>query len=261
MGKFIDRTGEENHNTFGTLMRIVEYKNSQDITIEFQDEHKEKVNTEYKHFKKGNVKNPYDKTVCEIGYLGVGKYKLREKDGKHTQAYKTWLSMISRCYNPYCLNERLTYKDCYVCKEWHCFQNFAKWFYKNYYEIPNQRMHLDKDILIKGSKIYSPETCVFVPNNINVLFTKSDSTRGEYPIGVSYHKRRCALNVYCSTIMKDKRRQKYLGQFPLDKPFQAFHCYKTFKENYIKQVAEEYKNLIPKKLYNALYAYEVEIND
>ena len=54
---------------------------------------------------------------------------------------------------------------------------------------------------------------------------------------------------------------KHLGRFPLDKPFQAFTCYKQFKENYIKQVADEYKDLIPKELYEALYKYEIEIND
>ena len=123
-------------------------------------------------------------------------------------------------------------------------------------------MHLDKDILCKGNKIYSPETCIFVPNNINILFVKRDKMRGEYPIGVNYHKQHKKLYVSCGIINKDnKHKQKFLGLFPLDKPFQAFYTYKQFKENYIKQVADEYRDLIPQKLYEAMYSYEVEIND
>jgi hypothetical protein len=65
----------------------------------------------------------------------------------------------------------------------------------------------------------------------------------------------------CSVFENGKSKQKHLGYFPLDKPFQAFYAYKVFKENYIKQVADKYKDLIPQKLYDAMYKYEVEIND
>ena len=261
MGKFIDRTDEENYNNFGTLMKIVEYKDARNIIVEFQDDYKARVHTEYKHFKKGNVKNPYDKTVCGIGYYGQGKYTARGEDGKHTSVYITWRNMIRRCYDPYELNRFPAYIDCYVCDEWHNFQNFAEWFYKNYYEIENQKMCLDKDILYKGNKIYSPETCVFVPEKINILFIKSDDTRGEYPIGVTYCKPSNNLKVQCNAFENGKRKQKYLGYFPLNRPFQAFYTYKMFKENHIRQVADKYRDLIPIKLYNAMYAYEVEIND
>ena len=57
----------------------------------------------------------------------------------------------------------------------------------------------------------------------------------------------------------NKQKNVYLGDF-INKE-QAFQCYKKFKENYIKEVAEEYKNLIPTKLYEAMYKYEVEITD
>lgn len=264
MGKFIDRTGEENYNNFGTLMKIVEYKEARDIIVEFQDEYKARVHTTYLHFKKGGVKNPYDKEVCGVGYYGQGKYKARGKDEKNTQAYRCWNHMMHRCYDPYEINKdkSLSYIDCYVCEEWLNFQNFAEWYEKNYYEIEGDWMCLDKDILYKRNKIYSPETCVFVPNNINVLFTKCDKMRGEYPIGVSYHKRRCALAVQCGIIDENgKGKRKHLGYFPLNRPFQAFYCYKQFKEKVIKQVADEYKELIPNKLYEAMYNYQVEIND
>ena len=101
-----------------------------------------------------------------------------------------------------------------------------------------------------------------VPQRINNLFTKSDKIRGEYPVGVSYKKTSGKLMVRCSIINENEKKERiHLGYFPLNRPFQAFYTYKQFKENYIKQVANEYKNLIPQKLYNAMINYEVEIND
>ena len=259
--RFVDRTGEDNYNTYGTLMKIVECKSAINIIVEFQDEHKEKIRTTYQHFKKGEVKNPYDKTVYGVGYLSAGKYKSRGKDGKLTSVYITWHSMIKRCYDAYYINKNPTYINCYVCEEWHNFQNFAKWYEENVYNCNNERMCLDKDILYKNNKIYSPETCIIVPHKINVLFIKCDKVRGEYPVGVAYHKPSNNLRVQCGVFENEKTKIKHLGHFPLNRPFQAFYTYKVFKENYIKEVADEYKDLIPNKLYEALYKYEVEIND
>lgn len=252
--KLINRIGEENYNTFGTKMKIVEYKNAHDIIVEFQDEHKVRVHTEYKNFKINQVKNPYDKTFYGVGYLGEGAYS----SITHRRILKTWQGMLERCYEPYYINKHFTYKDCYVCDEWLCFQNFARWYEDNYYECNNERIELDKDILHKGNKTYSPETCVFVPQRINKLLTKSDKLRGKLPIGCAKCERDRKILVQCNT---NKGKQEKLGTFPLDRPFQAFYTYKTFKEAYIKQVADEYKNLIPNKLYEALYKWEVEIND
>ena len=259
--RFTDRTGEENYNTYGTLMKIVEYKEAKDIIVEFQDEYKVKVHTQYVCFQKGKVKNPYDREVYGVGYLGVGKYKSIDKNKKRTKVYIIWQSMLMRCYDPYYINKYPTYIDCYVCDEWLNFQNFAEWFYENIYNCNNERMELDKDILIKGNKIYSSDTCILIPHRINVLFIKADKMRGEYPIGLTYDKSSNNLKVQCNVFENDKKKKKYLGNFPLNRPFQAFYTYKIFKEKYIKQVADEYKNLIPQKLYDAMYSYEVEIND
>ena len=120
-------------------------------------------------------------------------------------------------------------------------------------------MCLDKDILVKGNKIYSPGTCVFVPENINLLFIKSNATRGKYPIGVSYDK---SKNKFVSHCNNGKGKQIKLGIF--NNSIDAFNAYKEFKENIIKQVADEYKNKypqFPQKLYNAMHKYKVEITD
>jgi hypothetical protein len=111
-------------------------------------------------------------------------------------------------------------------------------------------MDLDKDILVKGNKIYSPETCIFVPQRINKLIIKSDN------IKTTFHKDK-RNKIYSATVrMEGKRYSK--GFYSLE---EAKLYYKNLKENYIKQVADEYKDLIPQKLYNAMYKYEVEINN
>lgn len=263
----IERLHEErrNNKSLGNYkMKIVIYNEYSDIWVEFQDKHRGRVHTTYNNFQKGNVKNPYHPTIHNVGFVGVGIYKPSEK-GKDRKMYKCWVSMLSRCYDPYSINRDkcLAYKDCFVCKEWHNFQNFAEWYEKETYVCRGESLEIDKDILFKNNKIYSPETCVLVPSRINKLFTKSNRIRGEYPIGVHYHKVKKRLEVDCSFFNKNtnKKDKIYLGAFPLNRPFQAFTCYKNFKEKYIKQVADEYKDFIPEKLYNALYKYEVEIND
>lgn len=254
-----ERLGEINMSNEGCKMMIIEYKNKNNIIIEFQDEYKAKIHTDYTTFKRGEVKNPFYPSVYGVGYLGEGKYKASE-NGKKTKAYEVWRNMLKRCYDPYYINKNLTYIDCYVCNEWLNFQIFAEWWENNVYNCNNERMELDKDILIKRNKIYSPKTCMIVPHRINILFVKSNARRGEYPIGATYDKNNNKLKVYCC-ILENKSKSIYLGSFPLDKPFQAFTTYKKYKENYIKYVADEYKDLIPLKLYEALYRYEVEIND
>jgi len=251
MNKKKKRIGESNLNNQGCLMVIVEYKNVHNMIIEFQDEYKARVCVKYINFKKGNVSNPYFKSVYNVAFIGEGKYSRKNTP----KIYGTWVHMLRRCYDPYWINEHLTYVNCIVCEEWLCLQNFGKWYEENYYEIENEIIDLDKDILVKGNKIYSPSTCIFSPQNINKLFLTNKSRRGIYPIGCD--ERQNKIRVRCLTI----NGSKHLGYFPLNKPFQAFTCYKNFKEKYIKEVADEYKNLIPIELYNAMYEWRVEIND
>lgn len=247
---FKDRTGEELYNKRGKLMKIVEYNGCKDIIVEFPDDCNARVHTNYKCFIEGTVKSPYDKTVYGVGFKGVGEY---DSYYDHKRAWDTWERMLRRCYDPYTINDNITYKDCFVDSEWHNFQNFAKWFYENYYEIPGENMQLDKDIIKKHNKIYSPENCVFVPQCINSLILNKPKCRGKYPIGCYYSQGKIAS--HCTTLNKTK----HLGRFDTVK--EAFDAYKKFKEEYIKHVADVYKPYIPIKLYNALYNWVVEIID
>ena len=251
MVRKLDRTGEVNYNTYGSKMIIKEYRNKNSIDVYFPKYNWIKYNSAYKEFKNGYIKCPYEKSVYGVGYVGEGKYNIRENN-KPTKCYRTWHSMLERCYNSNGSRyNRYGGRGVIVCEEWHNFQNFAKWYEENYYEINEEEMQLDKDILIKSNKIYSSQTCVFVPKRINTLFIKCDKTRGGFPIGVTYNKteRKYVSRCYSKT----------LGYY--NTPEEAFQCYKQFKESYIKQIADEYKPYIPKKLYEAMYRWEVDIND
>lgn len=249
-----NRIGEINYSTEKQKMKIIEYKGYHNITIEFEDGTIVR-NKEYKEFRNGKIRNPYFKAIFNIGYVGEGSYKVKI-NGIETKQFKVWYDMMVRCYNNKYHIKRPTYQDCTVCDEWHNFQVFCEWFDKNYYEVDNEKIHLDKDILIKGNKVYSPDTCVFVPNNINMLFTKSNARRGNLPIGVCWKKKNRKYVAQCSN---GHGIQTHLGLY--DTPEKAFESYKIHKEKLIKNIADNYKYRIPKKLYNALHLYQVEITD
>ena len=78
MSEKIDRIGEVGYNTFGSKMVIVEYRKYSDIDIYFPEYNWIAKNREYRHFKKGNVRCPYERRIFNIGYLGEGKYKSKE---------------------------------------------------------------------------------------------------------------------------------------------------------------------------------------
>ena len=245
------RIGEKHLNNNGDEFKIIEYISTRNCTVQFKDGFVSS-NRQYRDIKRGEVKNPYYPTVCGIGYVGEGKHSIFV-DGKVCLHYYTWKGMLERCYDKNLHNKRPSYIGCTLDSKWMCHQNFALWFIENFNPETMDGWHLDKDILVKGNKIYSPETCCFVPQEINLLFAKRQNNRGEYPIGVSK-----SGNKFMSKISINGER-KYLGTF--DTPEEAFQAYKTAKEKYIKEVADKWKPLIEEKIHQALYNYQVEITD
>jgi hypothetical protein len=208
---------------------------------------------------KRRINNMDKKLVSGHGIYEKGKY-IATINKKMTKEYQTWQDILKRCYSPKYHEKRPTYVGCIMCEEWIYFQDYAEWHNENYYSIPNgESLAIDKDILYKGNKIYSPETCIFVPESINNLLTKSNGSRGKYPIGVSYNKRDKKFISQCKLFGK----QIHLGYYST--PEEAHQVYKNYKEKIIITTLERYKGIIPEdiyqKLYSALKKYKVEMED
>lgn len=256
--------GEISKNKYGETFKIIQYNCYDDIVIEFLNDAHYTKHTNYDYFKKGKVISPYAKRTFGIGYLGEGKYTFTDKnklDNKghaiKTTCFNHWQSMIYRCYNEK-FQKKSSYINCTVCEEWHNYQNFAKWFYENYYTVNNEIMNLDKDIILKNNNIYSPTTCCFVPATINKIFVKREKAKKfKLPIGLYQInlKNRTTYNVSIKEYNKDKN----LGCFNTIE--EAFNVYKTEKERYIKEVADSYKKYLPIKVYDAICNYQIEITD
>ena len=256
--KKIDRTGEEGYNKFGSKMIIKVYRKNYDIDVCFPKYNWIAEHVQYDNFKKGKIKCPYEPRYFNKGYLGEGKYKMCI-NGKHTDEFDIWYDMLRRCYDPKFHERNTTYKDCIVEDYLLNFQNMGKWIEENYYEIPGEVMCLDKDILYKGNKMYSRNTCIFVPQRINTLFIKCNKSRGNDPIGVT----ELPSGNYMVRCCDGYGKEIYLGVYATKE--KAFNVYKEYKERIIKDVIDSYEGIIPEphysKLKTAMYNYEVEIDD
>lgn len=255
-----ERLGEEKLNHQGCLMRIVEYNNANDIIVEFQDEYHARINAIYANYKIGNIANPYYPSILGIGIVG-SKYKT-SINKKHIKEYEAWCSMLARCYDEKYKERRETYENVTCCNEWLLFENFYEWLHSqpNFDKWFNgKKWAIDKDILIKGNKIYSSDTCCLVPDRVNSLFLKSDKRRGNLPIGVSCYN----WNGHDYYILSISRKIHNHPTMYFKSPNDAFCYYKKYKENIIRQMAqEEYeKGNITNQCYEAMMKYEVEITD
>lgn len=239
-------------------MKIVEYNNCNDIVVEFQDEYKCKVHTAYGNFMRKCVKNPYAKSVYGVGMIGT-KYPM-SSNGKNTKEYDLWKNMLRRSFSEKEKNRAPCYKEATCCEEWFLFENFYEWLHsqENFNKLYNgRRWAVDKDILIKGNKLYSPDMCCLVPQNVNCLLLKREALRGDLPLGVKRTGNK--FEAMCGNPFTGKT--EHLGKF--ETPEEAFYVYKSCRENYIKQVAEvEYNNgNIIRSCYEALMNYSIKIDD
>lgn len=234
--------------TDGTTAKIVEFLDAKRCHIELSTG-QIVYNVLYKSLQRSKIKNPYHPTTSNKGFMGQGVFDSK----KNREAYKRWAAMIDRCYNKKTQEKHPTYKDVAVCEEWHNFQNFAVWFYENYKPEIMEKWQLDKDILVKENKIYSPEMCTLIPKEINSLILNSNKSRGKYPIGVAQ------IGLKYIALVRKYNKSIRLGLYAT--PEEAFQVYKAAKEQHIKKVAEKWKDLISSGVYEAMCSYKVEITD
>ncbi len=230
-------------------LEVLEYVSATEVTVRF-------IETGYTtkcrlaNIISGQIKNRLKPSVYGVGIVGE-KYPL--ENGKQSKEYNVWVRMLDRCYST-TNDTRKTYEGCEVTSSFRYFPFFKEWCH-NQVGFGEKGFALDKDNLVKGNKVYSPETCCFVPREINSLFVKRDKLRGEYPVGVCFHK---PLNKYVSKLSA-YGRSRNLGYF--SSVSEAFYIYKEAKETHIKEVANKWKDQIDQRVYEALMNWEVDITD
>ncbi len=232
--------------------KIVKYNNARDVQIKFLKTKHEVVVT-LDNVRTGLIKDPYSPSVFGIGVSG-NKYPFRV-NGVQAKEYVLWKSMLERCYSDTLKKKYPTYEGCEASENFKYYEYFYEWCRKQV-GFGNDGFELDKDLLIKGDKVYSETICVFLPNEINSLLTKSTAKRGEYLIGVSWSETNKA---FVARVSRNKGKPEYLGYFNTE--IEAFNAYKQAKESFIKEQAEKWKGEIDGRAYEALMSYEVEITD
>jgi len=222
-------------NTRGTEFVVKDYYFSNKVIIKFLDEFGFERFTNVDGIKKGLVKNPYDKVHSGVGYLGEG---IHNSSSPH---YAKWAAMISRCYNKEIQSKRYpSYLGCSVDSIWHNFQNYCEWSSNN--EFYNKGWHLDKDLIVLGNKVYSPETCCFIPPEINSCLI---NCLDEFS-GVNFDKSRGLYLVRASL----NKKVKNLGRF--DSEQEALIVYRKYKQMHLNDLSEKYEGLVDKRVLKTL---------
>ena len=224
---------------------VVNYTNYDDVTVKFVETGYE-TKTRMDNLKLGKVKDYLHPSIYGKGILGEG---FKQSDSQ-SYSFQLWKNMLKRCYSEVSFKKSPSYEQCLTSETFNHYQQFKTWCNQQL-GFGNTGWELDKDILVKGNKVYSEDTCCFVPKEINLLLVKHDKGRGNYSLGVDYHKSRKQFRARCS--------DKHLGWFNTE--LEAFRAYKQAKEAYIKEVANKWKDQIDPKVYEALMKYEVEITD
>ena len=231
---------------------ITSYFDSYNIGIKF-------VNTGYEtvarlgSIKNGKVKDRLSPSVYGIGVVGT-KYPIRV-GGVLAKEYELWKGMLKRCYSDIFKKKRPTYEGCEVSENFKYYEYFYEWC-NNQVGFNNKDWQMDKDLLVKGNKVYSENTCVFIPSEINSLLINCTASRGKHLIGVYWSE---TANAFVARVSRNKGCSEHLGLFNTE--IEAFNAYKKAKESFIKEQANKWKSQIDERAYNALMSYEVSIND
>lgn len=242
--KFIEKASLIHDNKYD-YSKVVYTKTEDKVEI-ICKEHGSFMQTPHNHLQGAGCpkcgRHPNKRLICGVGVNDL-------YNCKSERSYNVWTHMLKRCYNNDCRFS--AYRDCRVCDKWKVYSNFKK-FYDN--NCKNDTYHLDKDILVQSNKIYSPATCVFVPQEINECVKSEWSTNKVLPLGVTITKSG-KFRVRCNTEVG--KLQKHIGVY--DTPEEAFKVYQKYKKQRIVEMAVEYytRREINERTYNALINYKI----
>ena len=246
-----EKVGEIFSSKFCGDFVVLSYINTANVRIRFLDTGYETL-TRSCQVKSGQVKDRSLPTVHGVGVIG-DSYSCWD-GSKIRKEYDLWSSMLARCYSPKSHKARETYIGCTVSENFKSYTYFYEWCNQQV-GFSENNFELDKDLLSGVSKYYSEGTCVFLPQEINVAIIKQNKKRGDFPVGVTYHKNTGNFVAQLST----STGRKHVGAF--NNVIDAFAAYRKAKENYLVELAEKWKGSIDERAYDALISYQVSIDD
>lgn len=177
----------------------------------------------------GVATDDHDYLIREREYYRDSFGKIKERVIWSCPFYSRWRDLIRRCYSEACLKKCPNYLGTFVCEEWLVFSNFKKWMEGQDWE----GKHLDKDLLGSG-KLYSPETCVFIPPKINTFMAGEDrlDTIGKL-VGTTFQKDCGMYRAQCNDPFSGSRG--YIGLFCTE--IEAHNAWRDKKLLYAKLLA------------------------
>lgn len=176
--------------------------------------------------------------------VGVRDIPLDKKNKAMYALYGVWQRMLERCYEESQQRKTPTYIGCCVCDEWLYFSAFYEWCKERYIK----GWQLDKDILVKGNKCYSPQTCCFVPPQINSIFAPNKYNKSDH-LGVEKEKNGWYARV-------GTPQKNIYGKMRRTQD-EAFEDYKRLKKEYIVGLADSYREILPQRVYEAICNFDL----
>ncbi|AUR91528.1 hypothetical protein NVP1161O_086 [Vibrio phage 1.161.O._10N.261.48.C5] len=241
--------GQIYESNYSGKVEVVSYFGVKKVEVRFLNSGKTKW-VRGDHLKLGTIKDYHQPTVFGVGVVGDNVTKV---EGKTTTVYNAWTGILERCYSESLHKTHPTYKDCEVSEDWKYLDNFKVWF-ENHHK---DGWEIDKDLLFKGNKVYSEETCRYIPKSLNNLIKENwKLSTKDLPLGVT-ERHHCTTNPYNASVSVGKSKRVSIGNYPT--PELAFQAYKREKEKHIKTFSTELftSGEIDSKLYEALINYEV----
>lgn len=246
----------------GWKCKVKEYVNALNVVIEFDDRSTQIA--PFANIKNGGVKPLNYPSVYGIGFFGIGRFIPRSYKPKDDQIvvdqkiYRHWVKLLDRVYNleNKHSSSNKTYKGCTIDPDWHNFQNFCEWTLTQKY-WNEKDAHLDKDLLVKGNKHYSPSTCCYIPSKINLFISGCKISEKGLPRGVNYIKPRTkgSKQGYIARCYFKSDRE-YLGYY--DDKDQASIVYNARKKEVAMSLIAEYTDVISEPASKAFHRYLID---
>ena len=234
---YYDIVGREFTTRAGNTIKVIGViKGTANVVVEFLG--KDGFTEVYRlsHLKDGSYADPFEVSYYGVGYYGMKKKQKQKDVGK---IRNIWVKMLQRCYDP-SFDRFGSYggKGVKVSEDWHNFANFYSW-YISQPRSPDIKYNVDKDLLSldTGVKIYSPDTCCLLPEEVNLTLIIIPKVRKKF-------KRIKVLSPAFDGV------KQVVGFY--DTVEEADEAYQKSKEQVIHKLAEKYKDAITEKVYTSL---------